>query len=190
MKTLVLMGMKHCGKSTLARLVAEKNNLIFFDTDDVMKDLTGKTPREIMTESGVEGFYDAEKKACQKVVDEIKSLDQECAVVATGGGICNNREAVDVLRNAGILVYLNVKKNVVTHRVIREINVGKDGSLSNMPAYIAKKNPKSIKEARKIFHDFFDERSSLYKEIADVTVNASYSKKKNAAILSELLHEN
>ena len=31
-----------------------------------------------------------------------------------------------------------------------EIKVAKDGSLSNMPAYIAKKNPRTIKEARKI----------------------------------------
>lgn len=188
MKTLVLMGMKHCGKSTLARMVAKKNNLRFFDTDDVMKELTGKTPREIMTETGAEGFYEAEKRSCQKVADEIKELPQGCAIVATGGGICNNKDAVDILRSAGVLVYLNVKKSVVTHRVIREIVVNKDRSLSNMPAYIAKKNPKSIKEARKIFQDFFDERSCLYKKIADISVNASFSKKKNAAILSELLH--
>lgn len=189
MKTLVFMGMKHCGKSTLARLVAENNNLKFFDTDDVMKDLTGKTPREIMTESGAEGFCAAEKEACQNVAEKIKNLEAGCAVIATGGGICNNKEAIDVLRNTGVLVYLNVRKNVVTHRVIREIVVGKDGTLSNMPAYIAKKNPRTIKEARKIFYDFFDERSRIYSEIADVTVNASYSKKKNAAILGELLHQ-
>lgn len=188
MKTLVLMGMKHCGKSTLARLVAEKNKLKFFDTDDVMFDMTGKTPREILSEGGAESFYAAEKNACQKVVDEINALSDKCAVVATGGGICNNKEAVELLKTAGVLVYLNVRKNVVTHRVVREIKVGKDGSLSNMPAYIAKKNPRTIKEARKIFSDFFDERSKIYKEISNVTVNASYSKKKNAAILSELLH--
>ena len=40
----------------------------------------------------------------------------------------------------------------------------------NLPAYIADKNPRTEKEAREIFHDFFARRNNRYKEIADVIV--------------------
>ena len=50
MKTIVLMGIKHCGKSTQGKIISQKLGLPFYDTDDVITLLTGKTPREIYTE--------------------------------------------------------------------------------------------------------------------------------------------
>mgnify|MGYP003541431241 FL=1 len=67
MKTIVLMGIKHCGKSTQGKIISQKLGLPFYDTDDVITLLTGKTPREIYTEKGAEGFMEAEKYACEYV---------------------------------------------------------------------------------------------------------------------------
>ena len=136
MKTIVLMGIKHCGKSTQGRLISQKLGLPFFDTDDVIAEMTGKTPREIYTEKGQEGFIEAEKKACQQVKDRTGGTDS--CVIATGGGICNNPDAVEILRSFGTLVYLEVDEKIAASRVLREIKKEADGTLSNMPAYIAK----------------------------------------------------
>ncbi len=145
MKTIVLMGIKHCGKSTQGRLISQKLGLPFFDTDDVIAEMTGKTPREIYTEKGQEGFIEAEKKACQQVKDRTGGTDS--CVIATGGGICNNPDAVEILRSFGTLVYLEVDEKIAASRVLREIKKEADGTLSNMPAYIAKKIPSPLLNA-------------------------------------------
>ena len=175
MKTIVLMGIKHCGKSTQGKLISQKLGLPFFDTDDVIAEMTGKTPREIYTEKGQEGFIEAEKKACLQVKDRTGGTD--CCVVATGGGICNNPDAIEILRSFGTLVYLEVEEKIAASRVLREIKKEKDGTLSNMPAYIAKKNPRTIAECGDIFHDFFVEREKIYRNIADLSIDVSGSSK-------------
>ena len=65
------MGIKHCGKSTQGKILAKKMGAQFYDTDDVITEQTGKTPRQIYTESGEEGFKTAEKNACQFVAEKI-----------------------------------------------------------------------------------------------------------------------
>ena len=47
--SIVLMGIKHCGKSTQGRIISKKLSVPFFDTDDVILEMTGKTPRQIYT---------------------------------------------------------------------------------------------------------------------------------------------
>ena len=103
MKSIVLMGIKHCGKSTQARMISEKLGCDSFDTDDVIAEMTGKTPREIYTESGEGEFKKAEVMACRKVCGDLSASGKR-AVIATGGGICNNPEAIEVLRKTGTLV--------------------------------------------------------------------------------------
>lgn len=183
MKTVILMGIKHCGKSTQGKLISQKLELDFYDTDDVVTHMTGKTPREIYTEKGQSGFIEAEKEACLFIRDKVSSGSDfsKPVVIATGGGICSNKEAVEILKSFGIAVYLEVSEKIAASRVLREIRVGEDGSLSNMPAYIAKKNPRSIAECGDIFHDFFVEREKIYKNIADLSINVSDSSKSENA---------
>ena len=47
MASIILMGIKHCGKSTQAALISKKLNMPKYDTDDVVEKLSGKTPREL-----------------------------------------------------------------------------------------------------------------------------------------------
>lgn len=180
MKTIVLMGIKHCGKSTLGKFISKKFNLSFFDTDDVILLMTNSTPREIFLEKGEEGFIEAEKNACEYIKNEIVSKKLN-AIIATGGGICNNIQAVKILKSFGILVFLKIEERIATSRVLREIKVAKNGSLSNMPAYIAKKNPHTVYDVGFIFHDFFIERERIYQNITDFSIDVSdSSKSKNA----------
>lgn len=184
--SIILMGIKHCGKSTQGRIISKKLSVPFFDTDDVVFEMTGKTPRQIYTELGNEGFQEAEEKACSFLLEKINSSAEKNAVIATGGGICGNKKALDVLKKIGTFVFLKTPERIASFRVLREISVAQDGTLSNVPAFIAKKNPRSIADAKKIFHDFFIERECIYEQLADVVIDMSgSSKESNAAKIIE-----
>ena len=184
--SIILMGIKHCGKSTQGRIISKKLSVPFFDTDDVIFEMTGKTPRQIYTELGNEGFQEAEEKACSFLLEKINSSAEKNAVIATGGGICGNKKALDVLKKIGTFVFLKTPEKIASFRVLREISVAQDGTLLNVPAFIAKKNPRSVADAKKIFHDFFIERECIYEQLADVVIDmSSSSKEANAAKIIE-----
>ncbi|AEB15269.1 MULTISPECIES: shikimate kinase [Treponema] len=184
--SIILMGIKHCGKSTQGRIISKKLSVPFFDTDDVIFEMTGKTPRQIYTELGNEGFQEAEEKACSFLLEKINSSAEKNAVIATGGGICGNKKALDVLKKIGTFVFLKTPERIASFRVLREISVAQDGTILNVPAFIAKKNPRSVADAKKIFHDFFIERECIYEQLADVVIDmSSSSKEANAAKIIE-----
>lgn len=184
--SIILMGIKHCGKSTQGRIISKKLSVPFFDTDDVIFEMTGKTPRQIYTKLGNEGFQEAEEKACSFLLEKINSSAEKNAVIATGGGICGNKKALDVLKKIGTFVFLKTPERIASFRVLREISVAQDGTLLNVPAFIAKKNPRSVADAKKIFHDFFIERECIYEQLADVVIDmSSSSKEANAAKIIE-----
>lgn len=184
--SIILMGIKHCGKSTQGRIISKKLSVPFFDTDDVIFEMTGKTPRQIYTELGNEGFQEAEEKACLFLLEKINSSAEKNAVIATGGGICGNKKALDVLKKIGTFVFLKTPERIASFRVLREISDAQDGTLLNVPAFIAKKNPRSVADAKKIFHDFFIERECIYEQLADVVIDmSSSSKEANAAKIIE-----
>ncbi|MCR5217720.1 shikimate kinase [Treponema sp.] len=169
MESIILMGIKHCGKSAQGKLLSQKLSLPFYDIDDLISEYNKMSPREIYTSKGEEGFKEAEADACKKLADLLAEKKQD-AVIATGGGICNNKKALDILHPLGKFIFLCTPEKTAADRIMREAKKGKDGKPENLPAYIAKKNPCSIEEARTIFHDFYVERISIYESIADEKV--------------------
>ncbi|MGN0729330.1 shikimate kinase [Treponema sp.] len=186
---IILMGIKHCGKSTQGRIISRKRSLPFFDTDDVIREMTGKTPRKIYTEHGASGFQKAEEEACCFLREKSLASGGDF-VIATGGGICANRGAISILRDIGKFVFLKTPEEIAGARVFREISVAPDGTLLNVPAFIAKYNPCSLTEAKNIFHAFFSEREILYEQLADIVVDmAGASKEENAEkIINSVFH--
>ena len=175
-KSIILLGIKHSGKSTQGKLAAKHFECDFFDTDDEITKMTGKTPRQIYTESGQEAFLKAEEEACRTLAESVKnSGNGKRAVIATGGGICNNQAALEELHKIGIFVFLDSDEETACNRIVREIKYEKDGSMLNLPAYIAKKNPSDITDVRKIFHGFYIERQKIYKSICDISVKLAHS---------------
>lgn len=169
MDSIILMGIKHCGKSTQARLLSQQLNIPAYDTDDLIQEENGMSPRQIYSTKGESEFKLAEEKACRNLKQKLEEK-KSCAVIATGGGICNNPEAVKILKSLGNCVFLQADEVLAADRIVREVTVNEDGKLENLPAYIAKKNPRSIQEVRDIFHLFYEERTKIYSEISDVTV--------------------
>ena len=188
MSSIILLGIKHCGKSTQGKLLAKHFSCPFFDTDDEVTALTGKSPREIYSELGKEAFIEAEKNACQNLVEKILSqasastaqsqAEANVSVIATGGGICKNPDALEILHKIGKFVFLNADEKTAANRIVWEIKYDSDGSMKNLPAYIANKNPKNVRDVRAIFHNFYEERQKIYKDLCDIEVKLEHSSTK------------
>ncbi len=165
-ESVILVGIKHCGKTTQGKKVASRLNLPFFDTDQLINQNEGLSAREIYVAKGKSGFMEAELNACRKLV---AGLNGTAAVIATGGGICDNPQAVEELKRVGKVVFLESEEKTAADRIIREA-VFSDGAIKDLPAYIAKENPTTEQQVRNIFHDFYERRTKAYSSIADVTV--------------------
>ena len=169
MDCIILMGIKHCGKSTQARLLSQRLGIPSYDTDDLISEISGKSPREIYAAGGPAAFKAAETAACRQLVAHLQEAGGR-AVIATGGGICCNAEALAVLRPLGVFVFLNAPEDDAADRIIKEARELEAGGFENLPAYIADKSPRSILEIRSIFHEFYTERTALYARTADITI--------------------
>lgn len=196
-RSIILCGIKHCGKSTQGKRIASALGLDFYDTDDLIFEQTGMDARAIYKSQGRDAFMAAELKACE-YLQELLSAPNEAsqgqnaaaaksAVIATGGGICQNEPAIAILKKLGTIVYLEVPEITAAGRIVREARFLPDGTIQNLPAYIANKNPADQKEVRAIFHDFYTERTKKYRSLADASVQAQGSRSENTKkILSAL----
>jgi len=150
---IVLMGMKHCGKTTLGAMLARRLSREFFDLDRVVEGIEAErlgrpvTAREIYRLRGKEGF--------QALVLGTGSGGADGVVVALGGGTIENGAALAILREAGILVFLDEDEEVLFRRI----------EAGGLPPFLEGSSP------RESFHDLYEKRTSLYRERADLRVD-------------------
>lgn len=166
--SIVLMGLKHCGKSTQGRRLAQEMELDFFDTDDVIEKNVGKSVQMFYKTKGASEFMREEEKACAQIVEE--NVDKQI-IVATGGGICDNPPALTKLRELGTFVFLKLDIEFSIERVMGKINMVKPGKFTNVPAYVEAERPKTLKDVRAIMTKKYEERLAHYESIADIVVN-------------------
>ena len=166
--SFVLMGLKHCGKSTQGRLLALEMGLDFFDTDQVIEKTVGQPVRTFYNTKGVSAFMLEEEKACEKIVSENKGKQ---IVVATGGGICDNPPAITKLRELNTFVFLRLDFNLSVERIMKKVVMIEPRKFQNIPAYVEAENPRTLKDVRDILVRRFQERLMHYESIADIIVD-------------------
>lgn len=190
LKSIILMGIKHCGKSTQGKRIAERLGVDFYDTDDLIEQQAGKTVREIYTQNGKDAFMKEEALACRKLSE---TLNGKICVIATGGGICDNVEAVEILKSLGTIVFLQADEALACDRIVREAAFESTDNpevfnISNLPAYIAKEKPHSETEVRSIFHNFYEARTKAYSGIANAVIKMQdATKEQNTRTICALL---
>ncbi len=100
-QNIVLVGMPSSGKTTVGRLLADRLNRRFIDTDAEIVRRLGKPIPEIFAESGEAYFREQER---QVIADLTK---EQGIVIATGGGSVLNNENVFNLKANGLVFYLD-----------------------------------------------------------------------------------
>lgn len=121
-RPLLLFGIKHCGKSTLGRLVAEYFGVKLVDTDLELESrfqmLNGcpLPTREIFRELGEEKFRRFEAET----VEALAARQTGPRVVALGGGVpANPFVKPEVLKKLGLGIYLAIRPEIAFERVRR-----------------------------------------------------------------------
>ncbi len=169
-KCIILIGVKHSGKTTAGQLFASGLEVPFFDIDHIIEKQTGKTCRELYTQEGVVAFQKAEEEACKFFVEASNNLvvgisGIKC-VVAAGGGVGENTEALKLLKSVGIFAYLDVPKQIAFERILQ--NTKKTNSI---PATFLYADPQGEQEMRKVFYEQYERRSEGYRSLADIIIN-------------------
>ena len=98
---IVLIGMPGAGKSTVGVVLAKVVGHKFVDSDLVIQEQQGKLLHELITEHGLDGFLEIENQTNA-------NLDMTKAVIATGGSVIYGKEAMEHLREIGLVVYLKL----------------------------------------------------------------------------------
>jgi shikimate kinase len=109
---LVLVGLMGAGKTTVGRRCAKRLGRPFVDTDDLVVTLAAMPFDEIWREGGEARFRELERQA---VLDVCAS--PEPLVVACGGGTVVDAGNRRLLKDAGIVVWLQAPTTVLAARV-------------------------------------------------------------------------
>lgn len=156
-RKVVLTGFKHCGKTFIGGLLAEKTGYSFLDIDSSIVENYRNAHggrmgvREIYTTLGKAGFEKLEAEALARASQENR------AVISLGGGSPINEAFYKGDFYNAVFVYLKVEPDVLFERI------GKNG----FPPFYDVGNP------RKSFDKLFSERTPYYEKVADITVDNS-----------------
>lgn len=146
--SVILIGMPSCGKSTLGVLLAKKLGYRFIDSDLVIQEREGMLLHDIIEQKGREEFL--------KIENDVNcSINDEKAVISTGGSAVYGKEAMAHLKNLGKVVYINISCETMLARLGDYVHRGvvlPDGYT---------------------LEDMYAERSKLYEKYADITINVS-----------------
>ncbi len=122
---IVFTGMKHCGKSTQGRLLAEKLQCKFVDSDAELERnyqaLYGKKLlfREIYQQHGADFFRKLEADSIADLLLHVAAHPTQRTVFALGGGTVSNPFLPDDWRNLGLIVYLKADAMVLYNRIVK-----------------------------------------------------------------------
>lgn len=113
-KHIFLIGFMGSGKSTVGALLAERLNLPFLDSDKEIEQKVGKSISEIFSQNGEAAFREMEMNFLQ----ELKSM--ESSVVAVGGGFPTIKNALQLMHESGLVIYLNTSLLTLIKRLKEE----------------------------------------------------------------------
>lgn len=138
------------GKSSIGKMLANKLNIEFFDSDIELEQRAGASISWIFDVEGEKGMRERESKVIQDLT-LLKNI-----VLATGGGSILSPETRSALSTRGTVIYL---KATIDQQVQRTTHNRDHRPLLQVPDLRSK-----IEELAKI-------RNPLYEEIADYTIS-------------------
>lgn len=124
---IVIIGMKHCGKSTQGRRLAKSLNCSFYDSDDLMTETFQKengaqlTAKEIFAKHGADKFKSVESDTIYSFIDFIKTSSPDNSVISLGGATPINGTLLEDLKRetSAFVIFLNPAPDTLFERVKR-----------------------------------------------------------------------
>ena len=151
--SVFLVGPMGAGKTTVGRLLAKHLQREFVDSDWFVEAQTGADIAWIFDKEGEDGFRERETKA----LDELTL--RPGIIMATGGGAVMRSINRHMLKERGIVVYLNAPVDVQMARTAKD----KSRPLLQQP------NP------RQVLKKLYALRDPLYREVADIILPTGHT---------------
>ncbi|GCE46821.1 3-dehydroquinate synthase [Thermosporothrix hazakensis] len=115
MRNVFLIGLSGSGKSTIARLLAQRLQRPLFDLDLLIEQKAGMSIPAIFAQHGERYF-----RECERVVLAEAVQQQAGAVIATGGGIVSEAANRALMSEHGVRVFLYVEPEVALQRLLAQ----------------------------------------------------------------------
>ncbi len=112
-RSLVMVGLMGCGKSSVGRRLAVRLGVPFVDTDDEIERVAGKSINDIFADWGEGEFRNGERRVIARLLGEGPQ------VLATGGGAFINPETRANIKAHGISIWLKAELPVLMRRVAK-----------------------------------------------------------------------
>ncbi len=142
---IILIGMPGVGKSSAGVVLAKVMGFKFVDSDLIIQEKEGRLLKDIIAQSGIEKFIEIENR----INSEININN---TVIATGGSVVYGKEAMEHLKDIGIVVYLKASYEEIDSRL---------GNLAGRGVVL--KQDQTLKE-------IYEERTPLYERYADIII--------------------
>ena len=143
-KSITLIGLPGCGKSTIGDLLSKKLNYAFIDMDNYIEEEQGKTIIEIF-KNGEDYFRTIETETCKVLGQKSKTI------ISSGGGVIIKAINIDLLKENSIVVFIDRP----VENILSDIEVEKRPLLAN---------------GKEVLYKLYDERYELYKNYCDYRV--------------------
>lgn len=152
-KNLFLIGPMGAGKSTVGRRLARQLNMNFVDLDHVIETETGSSIALLFEVEGEAGFRQREASTLARATQE------DGIVLATGGGSVLDPASQQLLRDRGLVMYLEAPVDLQLDRLARD----RSRPLLRAP------------DRHRRLNELASARNPIYRSLADLTITADRS---------------
>src|SRR2546427_204083 len=108
---IVLVGYRGTGKTSVAKILAERLKWSLISTDAEIVKKAGLSVPEIIQKRGWDYFRDVETQICQRVGKKVRTI------IDTGGGVVLRKENVAALRERGRVFWLSAEVPTIMERI-------------------------------------------------------------------------
>ena len=150
-KNIFIIGSMGSGKTSIGKMLAKKNHLSFIDTDHEIIRSCGYSIPDIFEEFGEEHFRGLETEQLRKM----NAIENH--VISTGGGIILRDDNEKLMKDLGIIIFLDININSQIDRVKNR---------KNRPLLNNKSLKDNLLSLKKI-------RDPIYKKISNYIIDVS-----------------
>ncbi|MBU1340768.1 MAG: shikimate kinase AroL [Proteobacteria bacterium] len=152
---IFLIGYRCTGKTTIGKLLANRLNIDFIDTDHLIEQSADASILQIVEKQGWEKFRHLEKKML------LNTKNMKNSVIATGGGIILDPDNQQYIKNNGFSIWLDADINTILHRLNTDHKTP-----DSRPSL-------TDNDLLKETEDILKQRKPLYEKTADIRIDTS-----------------
>jgi shikimate kinase len=152
-RRIYLVGLRGCGKSTVAKILARQLGWSFADADDEIEAAAGCSIAEILRTFGMTGLRDREAEVVKKMAQ------YEQHVIATAGGCVIRESNRALMRATGVSIWLTAEPATLWQRMQQD------------PSTAARRPRLTDLDPRSEIDRLAAEREPWYREVADLAVS-------------------